>query len=234
MLACLEGGRALQEVAQAHQVAVQTLRSWVKKYQELGPAGLEDRRGKRLADQTPRSRDEALRIENARLKKENELLKMELYLRKKCKSWKGGSLRQFRQEQQYEAVRYGTENEGFPVGPACRALHISRASYYQWRSGTAGGRVAENQRIAQLVQEIHRESPDKGYRRIRDDLDKYYHTPVNDKRTLRICRGLGIQSVVKHAPHGCTRAASSPDSWRRMCWTANFTPTAPTKSGSPM
>ena len=56
VLACLEGGRALQEVAQAHQVAVQTLRSWVKKYQELGPAGLEDRRGKRLADQTPRSR----------------------------------------------------------------------------------------------------------------------------------------------------------------------------------
>ena len=122
----------------------------------------------------------------------------------------GGAVRQFRQEQQSDAVRYGTENEGFPVGPACRALHISRASYYQWRSGTAGGRVAENQRIAQLVQEIHRESPDKGYRRIRDDLDKYYHTPVNDKRTLRICRGLGIQSVVKHAPHGCTRAASSP------------------------
>ncbi len=90
VLACLEGGRVLQEVAQAHQVAVQTLRSWVKKYQELGPAGLEDRRGKRLADQTPRSRDEVLRIENARLKRENELLKMELYLRKKCKSWKGG------------------------------------------------------------------------------------------------------------------------------------------------
>ena len=79
VLACLEGGRALQEVAQAHQVAVQTLRSWVKKYQELGPAGLEDR-----------SRDEALRIENARLKKENELLKMELYLRKKVQELERG------------------------------------------------------------------------------------------------------------------------------------------------
>ena len=90
VLACLEGGRALQEVARAHQVAVQTLRSWVKKYQELGPAGLEDRRGKRLADQTPRSRDEALRIENARLKKENELLKMELYLRKKVQELERG------------------------------------------------------------------------------------------------------------------------------------------------
>ena len=58
VLACLEGGRALKEAAQAYQVEVQTLRSWVKKYQELGSAGLEDRRGKRLADQTPRSRDD--------------------------------------------------------------------------------------------------------------------------------------------------------------------------------
>ena len=67
-----------------------TLRSWVKKYREFGSAGLEDRRGHRLADQTPRSRDEALRIENAQLKQENELLKMELYLRKKVKELERG------------------------------------------------------------------------------------------------------------------------------------------------
>ena len=90
MLSCLDGGQPLGDVAQAYQVEKATLRSWVKKYQELGPAGLEDRRGKRLADQTPRSRDEALRIENARLKKENELLKMELYLRKKVQELERG------------------------------------------------------------------------------------------------------------------------------------------------
>ena len=90
VLACLDGGQRLGDVAQAHQVEVQTLWGWVKKYQELGPAGLEDRRGKRLADQTPRSRDEALRIENARLKKENEVLKMELYLRKKVQELERG------------------------------------------------------------------------------------------------------------------------------------------------
>ena len=39
---------------------------------------------------TKRSRDEALRIENARLKKENELLKMELYLRKKVQELERG------------------------------------------------------------------------------------------------------------------------------------------------
>ena len=91
VLSCLDGGRQLGDVAQAYQVEVQTLRSWVKKYRELGAAGLEDRRGHRLADQTPRSRDEALRIENARLKQENELLKMELYLRKKVKELERGN-----------------------------------------------------------------------------------------------------------------------------------------------
>lgn len=91
VLACLDGGQQLGDVAQAYQVEVQTLRNWVKKYREMGPAGLEDRRGKRLADQTPRSRDEALRIENARLKQENELLKMELYLRKKVKELERGN-----------------------------------------------------------------------------------------------------------------------------------------------
>ena len=90
VLACVDGKQGLSEVARAYQVEKATLRSWVKKYQELGPAGLEDRRGKRLADQTPRSRDEALRIENARLKKENELLKMELYLRKKVEELERG------------------------------------------------------------------------------------------------------------------------------------------------
>lgn len=107
-------------------------------------------------------------------------------------------------------MRRGTEEAGFSVEAACRALRVSRAGYYRWRSGKVGVRVTENQRIAGLIREIHQESPDKGYRRIRDDLDRYYHTPVNDKRALRICRGLGIQSTVKHAPQGCTRTAASP------------------------
>ena len=85
VLACLDGGQWFGDVAQAYQVEVQTLRGWVKKYQELRAAGLEDRRGQRLVNQTHRTKEEALRIENARLKQENELLKMELYLRKKVK-----------------------------------------------------------------------------------------------------------------------------------------------------
>lgn len=94
---------------------------------------------------------------------------------------------------------------------ACKILNISRASYYSWLSGKASPRVQENKRIARLVKEIHTESPDKGYHRIRDDLERYYDTPVSDKRALRICRSLGIQSTIKCSNHGCTKSASQPE-----------------------
>lgn len=43
----------------------------------------------------------------------------------------------------------------------------------------------ENLRIADIIEKIHTESPDKGYRRIRDELERYYNIKVNDKRVLR-------------------------------------------------
>ena len=92
----------------------------------------------------------------------------------------------------------------------CRILHVSRTGYYQWRSGKLSPRAAENQRIAEMIKEIHTESPDKGYRRIRDDLERYYDTPVNDKRVRRICQSLEIKSTIKYASHGCTKSISDP------------------------
>ena len=43
-----------------------------------------------------------------------------------------------------------------------------------------------NEKIAEKLEEMHTESPDKGYRRLRDDLEVYHNIPVNDKRVLRI------------------------------------------------
>ena len=68
----------------------------------------------------------------------------------------------------------------------------------------------ENRRIAETVEQIHMESPDKGYRRIRDDLQRYHDIDVNDKRVLRICRKLGIKSTIKYANEGCTQQADNP------------------------
>ena len=41
--------------------------------------------------------------------------------------------------------------------------------------------------------------PDKGYRRIRDDLEHDFGINVNDKRVLRICRAKKIKSTIKYS-----------------------------------
>ena len=99
---------------------------------------------------------------------------------------------------------------GYRVEPCCNILHVSRSAYYRWLYGRAGRRVQENERIAALMEKIHTESPDKGYRRIRDDLERYHDTKINDKRALRICRSRDIRSTIKYANHGCTRNAPKP------------------------
>ena len=67
-----------------------------------------------------------------------------------------------------------------------------------------------NEHIAEKVEEIHIKSPDKGYRRINDDLRHDHNLYVNDKRILRICRTRGIKSTIKYNNHGCTRSAKNP------------------------
>ncbi|MCI8680654.1 MAG: helix-turn-helix domain-containing protein [Oscillospiraceae bacterium] len=84
------GGEDFSELSEKYGTTAQVVRSWVKRYQEMGVAGLEDRRGKRLASQTPRTAEEALRIEKSRLVRENYLLKMELDLLKKVQELERG------------------------------------------------------------------------------------------------------------------------------------------------
>ena len=58
--------------------------------------------------------------------------------------------------------------------------------------------------------QIHTASPDKGYRRIRDDLERFHNIHISDKKALRICRSCNIKSTIKYANNGCTRNAENP------------------------
>jgi transposase InsO family protein len=89
-------------------------------------------------------------------------------------------------------------------------LNVSRAAYYKWLNGPKSARETENEHIAELVEEIHNRNPDKGYRRIRDDLERFHGIHANDKRILRVCRRKKIKSTIKYASNGCTRNASNP------------------------
>lgn len=88
--------------------------------------------------------------------------------------------------------------------------HVSRAAYYKWLHRGIPAYEVENERIAEEIEKIHMASPDMGYRRIRDDLERYHGIKVNDKRVLRICRKKGIKSTIKYSSNGCTRQAANP------------------------
>ena len=80
---CLANGKNYGETAIKYNVSYQQVYGWVKRYIELGEAGLEDRRGRRKKAQEPRSKEEELQIENAQLKHELQMVKMERDLLKK-------------------------------------------------------------------------------------------------------------------------------------------------------
>ena len=82
---CIANGCNYGEAAIKYNVSYQQVYGWVKRFKELGEKGLEDRRGRRKADQEPRSEIEKLQIENERLKHELYMMKMERDLLKKVK-----------------------------------------------------------------------------------------------------------------------------------------------------
>ena len=80
---CIAEGKNYGAMALKYKVSYQQVRNWTLRYEEMGEAGLEDRRGRRKKDQTPRSEIEQARIENEQLKHRLYLAEMELALLKK-------------------------------------------------------------------------------------------------------------------------------------------------------
>ena len=104
---------------------------------------------------------------------------------------------------------------------------IPRASYYKWLGRIPPESEVINEVIADAVQEIHEDSPDKGYRRIRDDLARDYGFCVSDNRVLRICRYLNIKSTIKYKREGCTISDKDPQHIAENILNRNFHADAP-------
>lgn len=110
----------------------------------------------------------------------------------------------------YQTVKILHEEKGYSIQDLCPLVHIARSSYYKWLSHPKSRHELENEKISAAIQQIYIEHPDKGHRRIRDDLEKDYGILTSNKRILHLCRVLHIQSTVKFKNHGCTKAASDP------------------------
>jgi len=79
----IASGKNYGELAIKYNVSYQQVRTWTLRFEELGEAGLEDRRGKRKKDQTPRTELEKAQIEIEQLKHKLYLAEMERDLLKK-------------------------------------------------------------------------------------------------------------------------------------------------------
>ena len=89
---CLENGSNYGETAMKYNVSYQQVYTCVKKFSQLGEAGLEDRRGKRIQKQEARSEIEELKIKMAKLEHELYMTKMERDLLKKLEELERGDV----------------------------------------------------------------------------------------------------------------------------------------------
>ena len=80
---CIGNGKNYGELALKYQVSYQQVRTWTLRFEEMGEAGLEDRRGRRKKDQAPRTKLEQAQIEIEQLKHKLYLAEMERDLLKK-------------------------------------------------------------------------------------------------------------------------------------------------------
>lgn len=70
-------------MALKYKVSYQQVRNWTVRFEEMGEGGLEDRRGRRKKNQTPRTELEQAQIEIEQLKHKLYLAEMERDLLKK-------------------------------------------------------------------------------------------------------------------------------------------------------
>ena len=82
---CLADNKNYGATALKYNCSYQQVRNWVLRYEKMGSAGLEDRRGRRAGTQPARTPEEELRDKIAELERRNRDLQMENDLLKKVR-----------------------------------------------------------------------------------------------------------------------------------------------------
>ena len=82
---CLANDKNYGAMALKYNCSYQQVRNWVLRYEEMGSAGLEDRRGRRAGTQPARTHEEEMRDKIAELERRNRDLQMENDLLKKVR-----------------------------------------------------------------------------------------------------------------------------------------------------
>ncbi len=105
---------------------------------------------------------------------------------------------------QYCAIKALVDNCHYPASRLCGYAHVAKAAYDRWLKNPHSERELRNNEVADHLRKYHEKHPDKGYRRLRDDLEREDGIHITDKRAHRICRKEHIQSTIRWRPKGCT------------------------------
>ena len=82
---CIANDKDYSAMASKYGCSYQQVRNWVQRYEKMGQAGLEDRRGRRIGTQPARTPEEELRYRIAELERKNLDLQIENELLKKVR-----------------------------------------------------------------------------------------------------------------------------------------------------
>ncbi|WP_354959456.1 IS3 family transposase, partial [Bacillus sp. CECT 9360] len=83
----------------------------------------------------------------------------------------------------------------FKVAELCEFLGVSESGYYKYKKYIKEDKDAE---IKKLILQLYEDSDKQwGYRSIHMELQEEYQMEINHKRVYRLCRELGIQSIIR-------------------------------------
>lgn len=210
----LEEGESVPDLCAAYGMSRRSMNDWIRLYQTFGFDGL--RSGSRGTKYSAEIKKQAVRdYLTQEIPLSEILMKYEIRSDTQLKNWaakylgiepaKSGTpalsvnemdLSRARKASIYQRIREKHAKNQGSVSQLCREANVSRAGYYKWLNRKMSASELKNRHIADLIIKIHRDSPDKGYRRIRDELERYHNIKVNDKRVLRLCRILNIKSGI--------------------------------------
>lgn len=87
---------------------------------------------------------------------------------------------------------------GYPIGPMCNTLSVSRSGYYKWLNKPSASSQTEEDWICDKIIEIYSATKGiYGVRRVTQALNIEYDCNYNVKRIRRLMRRLGLASVIR-------------------------------------
>lgn len=192
----LKNNYSYTEASTKYQVSYQQIYTWVQKYQKLGSAGLEDRRGKNLVKQLPLTKadKEKLAAKLAWEQAQHAKIKTEL-LRLIAQNSANSS----NNEHKYQAIFTYHREASAPIQELCRIAGVSRQAYYKWiqrqRSPRPKNqRELDNDWLETIIPELfHEFNGTYGYRRLTSEINERFNQHFGWKRIRRIMIKLGLK-----------------------------------------